>query len=204
MQRLTLGNDVIFCAGRSGSTLFRSKANSVIFGNDLHSLTGSFHDPTLNFHLLIRHPIHRYLSGFFFEWYSHILPHWDEQIRKPLKDPMYSLNLYLEQIKKQICIPDPEHMGNWLVKLNYDFISKCRVWKFEEIDKLAKYVNIEFEVVNANEFLTFSYYELYSRLNSDLKIYINQYLKEEIATYYVILDSFYGAKNDVISKPLCN
>ena len=198
MQRLALGRNVIFCAGRSGSTLFRENADNVLFAEDLPSLTRNLHhDPNLNFHLLIRHPVQRFFSGLWLEWCSHILPHWDEKIKPPLKDPMYSVNLYLEQIKKQIFIPDPEHMGNWLIKLDHGFISKCRVWKFEEINQLFEHVgidpdNITIELINPNIFLPFSYSEMYEQLTVENKIYVNDYLRDEIIRYEFIMSTFYN------------
>ena len=193
MQKLTLGKNVIFCSGRSGSTLFRESADNVLFAEDLPSLTRNLHhDSNLNFHLLIRHPVQRFFSGLWFEWYAQILPHWDEKIKPPLKDPMYSVNFFLSQIRNKVFKFDTEHMGNWLIKLDYGFLSQCKIWKFEEINQLFEHAGIDPDNINANIFLPFSYLEMYNQLTPENKIYVNDYLRDEIIRYKYIMSTFYN------------
>jgi len=200
VQKLTLGKNVIFCAGRSGSTLFRENADSVIVGNYEFIRSHGLPDYTFNCRLLIRHPIDRYFSGLFFEWSQRIFPHWCDTFlstgnfsHKPFKEnPMPSINLFLRDIMQDYIKPDKEHLGNWLVDLDYEILKKCKIWKFEQIDYLAEEINVEPRIVNDNYFLPFSYSEMYNQLTPENKTYVNDYLRDEIIRYEYIMSTFYN------------
>lgn len=197
MQKISYGKDVIFCSGRSGSTLLRSRADEVvdIDHSRIERFTKGFHSNNFNYHLLMRHPVERYLSGMFFEWHSKTFFTLDNTEKNYLiNNPFLPLNSFFNDVRNKKIALDPFHVGNWLSSFNYSLHKRCRIWKFEDIDKLANYVNINPVITNANDFCIFSYRDIYSKLDYDLKVYVRDYLKKEIATYYIILKSNYNSE----------